>query len=99
MQMNSTERLQLVVKHNGYFVRQMSTPHGDLKGDAILLKDSKGQDIVITDASRRRWIPSMPPEELADLLRAHLVTEDATASSQHERVYRLTPDGLARGAV
>jgi hypothetical protein len=97
--MNSTERLQLPVKHNGYIVRQLSAPRGVLKNDVIALKDAKGQNIVVTDSSRLSVIPNMPQQDLDDLLRAHLVTEDTAASTQSERVYKLTPDGLARGAV
>jgi hypothetical protein len=63
------------------------------------MKDAKGNDIIVTDASRRRWMPEMPPEDLDDLLRASLVAEDAAASSQERRIYRLTADGIARAAI
>ena len=90
--MRSSELLQKLAEDGGgYLVDQLGCPHTDLKARAITVYRANGQLVTILDGTGGGMI-------LDDFIRASLVYEAEPLDEQFRRVYRLTPDGLARGA-
>ena len=90
--MHSSELLQTLAEGGGsYLVDQLGCPHTDLKARAIAVHRADGQLVTILDGVKGGLM-------LDDFIRASLIYEAEPLDEQFRRVYRLTPDGLARSA-
>ena len=70
---------------------ELGAPHrDDLKLRTVSVKAADGRDIATVAGDAASQI-------LDDLIRAKFVYEAVPLDRKYRRVYRLTPDGLARG--
>jgi hypothetical protein len=85
--MFSTEVLKLWAAVQGRYVKR------DLNRAApnLVLREADGREVIYTDEQGRQVHVNLPDEMLDDYLRQSFAARD------EDGVYRLTPDGLARG--
>ena len=92
MFMSITEFLQLLARREGYLRRRRGQGN-------ILLQESDGRDMEITDDQGRQVEPILPTAIFEDFLDAGLVRQDDQDESTvgSDFIYRLTADGRMRG--
>ena len=89
--MRSTEILRLLAEDGGgSLVDQLGAPHTDIKLRTLTVKRADGRVAAILPGDFGAAV-------LRDFIEARLVYEFVPLDEEFRRVYRLTPDGLARG--
>jgi hypothetical protein len=91
--MRSTEILHLLAEDGGgCLVYQAGAPFTDSKLPTVTVKRADGCEIAVLPGQQGGQI-------IEDFVRASLIYEAVPLDDRFRRVYRLTPDGLARGTA
>jgi hypothetical protein len=86
----SSEILSRLVHNKGYIVFEKGAPAGTLKSDMISLRYANGSPMSLDP---------LPRPIFDSFLAASLIRQDGIEDEQHRIVFRLTPDGIARGEI
>jgi hypothetical protein len=90
--LDSTDILRLLAEDGGSLVDQLGAPHTDIKLRTLTVKRADGRVAAILPDDFGAAV-------LRDFIGAGLIYEAVPLDQEFRRVYRLTPDGLARGTA